>query len=93
MATKISPRILAKIAERGITPAHIEECFTNRTGGTLLDTREQHKTNPPTQWFIALTDKGRRLKIVFMQDGGDVELKSAFDPNITEMYIYAKHGS
>jgi hypothetical protein len=94
VAIKISDRVLQKLAAKvpPVTREEVEQCFANRAGGLLEDAREQHKTEPPTQWFIAETDRGRRLKVVFVQDGADVDLKTAYDPNRTEMLIYLKYG-
>jgi hypothetical protein len=93
MNLKISPAVLKKLAEKhGVSEAQIVECFANRTGKMLLDNREQHRTNPPTQWFISETDYAVKMKVVFIQHpGGQVEIKSAFPPNETELCIYTKH--
>lgn len=40
-------------------------------------------------WFIANTNAGRELKIVFVLDGDEVHLKTAYDPNDEERKIYA----
>jgi hypothetical protein len=58
----------------------------------LIDTRAEHLTNPVTQWFIAETDYGRKLKIVFIHQGADIAIKSSYDPNVEEMRIYIKYG-
>src|SRR5688572_4161554 len=93
MALIASAAIREKLANKhGVTLVEVEECFANRAGGFLLDTRERHKTRPPTQWFIAGTDKGRLLKVLFIREGTDILLKSAFEPDDTAMRIYARHG-
>jgi len=85
----ITERIQAKLAEKHkVTRAEIEECFLNREGGLLLDEREDHKTDPPTLWFISETDAGRTLKIVFVERDGIVFLKTAYDANEDEKRIY-----
>lgn len=76
----------------GITPREIEQCFENCEGEHLLDQREEHKTNPPTKWFIASTNAGRQLKICFIFKGGEVHLRTAYEPNADEIRIYAKYG-
>jgi hypothetical protein len=68
----------------------IEQCFENREQGLLTDTRDKNKTDPPSQWFIALTNKNRLLKIAFLQKNGDVVIKTAYDPNPEEIRIYKK---
>jgi hypothetical protein len=88
---KISDSILAKIvSSHYVQRVEVEQAFQNRTAGLLEDARAQHKTNPPTLWFIAPTNKGRRLKIVYIQQGTEVHLKSAFEPNAEEERIYKK---
>lgn len=93
MALIIAPKIREKLANKipAVSEAEVRECFWNRTGRTLIDDREEHKTKPPTRWFIAETASGRRLKIVFIRAGnGDHILKSAYDPDEEEESIYEK---
>ena len=60
--------------------------------GLLEDTRENNKTQPPTRWFIAETDHGRLLKVVFVRrDDGYIYLKTAYEPNEVEVNIYEKY--
>ncbi|MCL7943443.1 DUF4258 domain-containing protein [Marinobacter sp. ATCH36] len=93
MALKYSSAVKQKLAEKhGVSPEEVQQCFANREGRLLEDTREEHKTDPPTQWFIAETDYGRRLKIVFVLKNGDILLKTAYSPNPVEERIYTKHG-
>lgn len=76
MALKCSSAVKQKLADKhGVSLEEVQQCFANREGGLLEDTREAHKTDPPTQWFIAETDYGRRLKIVFILKNGDILLK------------------
>jgi len=90
---KISADVLYKLEHKhGVIGDEIEQCFGNRTGQLLEDTREKHKTNPPTLWFLACTNKLRLPKILYIQIGDRVELKSAFSPNKTEIDIYSRHG-
>ncbi|MDE1255102.1 hypothetical protein L9W76_18455 [Vibrio aestuarianus] len=84
--------IKAKLkVKHGVSISEVEECFSNREKGFLEDTREQHKTNPATQWFIAETDYGRKLKVVFIEFPDRIELKTAYSPNEIEIEIYEKH--
>lgn len=93
MGIKISDRILEKLAQKhNVKAEEVAQCFANRNGRSLRDSRAKHQTNPPTQWFIAETDYGRRLKVVFIRDGSDIEIKSAFEPNPEELRIYKKYG-
>ena len=67
----IAPAIRTKLLYKHDVREHeIEEAFANREGGFLEDERAEHITIPPTQWFIAETNHGRRLKIVFIADSG-----------------------
>jgi len=95
MRLRISSKVQEKLANKKppVTYEEILQCFVNRTGGYLLDTREQHKSDPPTRWFIAETYYGRKLKVVFIARDGDVIIRSAFEPNATEIRIYNAHGT
>ena len=62
MALKCSTAVKQKLAEKhGVNLDEVQQCFANREGGLLEDTRENHKSDPPTQWFIAETDYGRTI--------------------------------
>lgn len=89
----ISPAIQSKLLKRhDVTARDVEECFANRTGRLLIDDRAENRTDPPTRWFIAQTHHGRSLKIVFVQSGEDVFLKTAYVPSAEELRIYRKFG-
>lgn len=66
----------------------ILECFANRERTPIRDTRERHDTDPPTMWFIAENDYGRRLKVCYIEKDGHFIIKSAFVPNETEERVY-----
>jgi hypothetical protein len=90
---KISDAVLKKLKEvHGVGRPEVEQCFLNVSGKLLLDKRTLTRTNPPTLWFIAQTNKGRTLKIVYIQRGMDVNLKTAYDPSEEETRIYRKYG-
>lgn len=92
MILHISDEIEKKLRDRhGVDQFDILQCFGNQIRSALLDDREEHKTDPPTQWFISETDSGRRLKIVFIQlTALDVAIKSAYEPDENEERIYQK---
>lgn len=69
----------------------ILEAFANRDGEFLEDTREEHESNPPTQWFIAETNYGRKLKVAFLEKDGKVIIRTAYPPNENELRIYNKY--
>ena len=89
----IGDEILKKLLERHrVSRREVEQCFENRDGSFLEDNREDHKTEPPTRWFVAQTNKQRLLKIVFVQKDANIFLKTAYEPNSTEIDIYQKYG-
>ena len=90
---KISNGVLRKLRDsHDVTRREVEHCFQNRAGKLLVDNRALTRTNPPTLWFIACTNKGRPLKVVYIQRGENVELKTAYDPNEEEVRIYKRYG-
>lgn len=87
----ISQKVRDKLAKKfpPVTETEIRECFWNRVRSTVIDDREEHRTKPPTRWFVAETAEGRRLKIVFIQrKDGDVIVKTAYDPDEAEEEMY-----
>lgn len=91
---KISNNIMHKLQQKhGLSNPEQEilEVFYNRTGDTLIDTREDHKSDPPTQWFIAETNRGILLKVCFVAKNGDIYIKTAYRPNSEEIRIYEKY--
>lgn len=94
MAIIISKKIHEKLATKhNVTTDEVAQCFANREGKFLIDTREIHASDPPTHWFISETNYGRKLKIIFVPKDGDIYLRSAFAPNEAELRIYKNHGS
>ena len=93
MALIISSKVRAKLAAKvpPVTQAEFEQCFANRNGIYLIDTRAEHESDPPTRWFIAETDSGRKLKVVFIPRPPDVVIRTAYDPNPAEMKIYDRY--
>jgi len=88
---KISRRIAGKLRDKhGVSPKEVFECFLNKSGPYYSDSREDHKTNPPTYWFVSETDAGRVLKVVFVRYPEFFAIKSAFEPNDGSDALYAK---
>lgn len=86
---RISQAILEKLEKKhGVCRREVEQCFENKCGLYLLDDREDHKSDPPTLWFVAPTSQGRKLKIIFIYRDGQVHLRSAFDasPSVQRLY-------
>ncbi len=86
---------ISDVVEKKLKEVHqvdqfeILQCFENRTRSSLIETREEHKTDPPTRWFIAETDAGRRLKVVFIQlTAMDAVIRTAYEPSENEEHIY-----
>lgn len=87
----LSDRMRAKLAQadHDVTLKEIDECFSNRERGFLVDSREDHATTPQTLWFVALTNQNRRLKIMFVPErDGKIFIKSAYPAtdNVTRIY-------
>lgn len=93
MGLVISTKVREKLRNKTppVAETEIRQCFANRAGTYLTDVREEHRTDPPTRWFVAETDFGRLLKVVFIQNGSDISIKTAYDPNPTEIRIYKKY--
>jgi hypothetical protein len=93
MALVISGKVKRKLAQKAnpVANEEIEQCFANRTGTYLKDQREDNKTDPPTLWFIAETDFGRKLKIAFIQIDENTIIKTAYEPDYDESRIYEKY--
>jgi len=93
MALHISTRVSQKLTNRHkVSRAEIVQCFINKCGGELIDTREQHKTDPPTRWFVSTTDAGRSLKVVCIYDkDNNVIIKSCFPPEQAAIDLYRQH--
>lgn len=62
-------------AKHGVSLDEIDQCFENKCGFFLVDDREDHKTDPATLWFVAETNKGRLLKVIFIYKDGKYYLK------------------
>lgn len=89
----VSPAVLQKLKIRHhVTIDEVEECFLNQTRVFLEDDRTEHMTMPPTMWFISETDRGRTLKVVFIEHPSQIyELKTAYEPSPEEERIYDKY--
>lgn len=95
MTLHISLKVRAKLAQadHNVTEEEIVQCFANRYRGFCSDSRPIHKAPLPTQWFVAETDYGRRLKIVFMHDipSNRMDIKSAYSATAEVTRIYEKY--
>ena len=86
---EISPGIEHKLrTKHKVEIEEVIECFANVTHGFVQDTREEHKTNPPTHWFIEQTDNARLLYIAFIHTDKTTVIKTAFEPSQKRMRAY-----
>lgn len=90
----ISEKIQLKLDGKSppVERREVIQCFQNRSGKLLYDTRPDHLSNPLTLWFLALTNAGRLLKVAYIPRDGNMYLRSSYDPNPTEVLIYKKYG-
>ena len=90
----VSAAIASKLHKKHhVSITEVEQCFVNKVGNLLYDTRAKTKTIPPTLWFIALTNNNRKLKVVYIQKGLQLILKTAYEPNEIELDIYERFGT
>lgn len=91
MAIILSQRIKEKLADANhrITERDISECFANRERRFVTDTREEHRTDPETLWFVAQNDYGVKIKVMFVRRDNDIYVKSAYraTEEVTAMYM------
>ena len=89
----LSQAIREKLANKQppVTEAELVQAFANRTHEPLIDTREEHATNPFTRWFVAETDYGRKLKIMYVPKADGIHIKSAYSASDKIIRIYTKH--
>ena len=90
----IGKNIARKLKEKhNVAETEVAQCFWNNAGKYLQDNREEHKTSPPTLWFIAQTDAGRVLKVVFLRySPSEYVIKTSYAPNVNEIRIYSIYG-
>lgn len=85
----ISAAIEEKLKDKhAVCRREVEQCFENLDGPLLIDDRDDHQSDPPTLWFLARTNKNRLLKVVYIQRGSRVYLRTCYDPNDVEISIY-----
>lgn len=95
MPIVLSQQIRDKLSKKTppVGERDILECFANRTGTFLTDTREKNATTPATRWFVSETNYGTVLKVCFIpMPNGDIVIKTAYVPNSEEVRIYNKFG-
>lgn len=89
----VSADVLVKLRDKHrVSQREVEQCFENKCGTYLIDDREDHRSDPPTLWFISETNRGRKLKVVFIFIDGNVHLRTAFEPHPEAIDIYDRFG-
>ena len=87
----ISRAVENKLKERhDVTTDEVYECFMNIEGPAFKDTRAEHDTDPPTMWFVASTDRGRRLKVVYIEREESFSIKTAYEPKDGSDELYKR---
>ncbi|WP_041389863.1 ADP-ribosyl-[dinitrogen reductase] hydrolase [Polaromonas sp. JS666] len=88
----MSPDVLEKLREKhNVSLREVEQCFENKCGLYLEDDREEHRTDPATLWFVAPTNRGRPLKVIFIFIDGTVHIKTAYEPIQEVIDLYERH--
>lgn len=75
-----------------VNPEWISGCFRNRRRDYMKEVREEHRTLPQTQWFIAEYEPEKQLKIcfVYLEEERAIVIKTAYPPSERELEIYMK---
>lgn len=91
----IPPHILAKIAQDdhgNVTEKEVNECFSNHCGRYCYEQHPEHvdRQGRPSPWFVAETNQRRLLKIMFVREADNIELKSAYPATSRVADIFRK---
>lgn len=92
MALVVYLGIAKKLREKHqVEVAEVEQAFLNRTGRLAKEVRAKNQGEHPRFWFIAETDAGRRLKVVYALDPEEAGplVITAYEPDETEENLYA----
>jgi len=94
MSIIISPKIRDKLAAKhNVSPDDIDQCFANKNGEYIEDNRPEHQKNGlPTYWFIAENHYGRKIKVVFIEENGNIYIRTALEANPDVIRNYLKNG-
>ncbi len=93
----ISTSVAAKIAaaDHGhVTREEVSECFENWDGRLCYEQRREHMDSQgnPTPWFVAKSNEGRELKIMYFIRSGKIHLKSAYPATSVVKGIFDRYG-
>ncbi len=87
-----APSIVMKLLEKNppVTVSEVEEAFFQWDGYWVLDDREDHRTIPPTYWFLSETLEGRLLKVVIklVPNTDYAYVRTSYDAYEEEINIY-----
>jgi uncharacterized DUF497 family protein len=89
----IYPLILDKLRiKHGVSADEAEQAFLNRSGLLAKEVRLHNQGDEDRFWFIATTDVGRELKVVFFIDADEniPVVITAYEPNDEEVKLYEK---
>lgn len=89
----VSEWVRGKLVLHDVEETEVEEAFCNSGPPYLRDDREEHRTVPPTYWFVALTMDDRPLKVIFIpyEEEKIIRLKSAYEPTEQEIERYVEY--
>lgn len=92
MAIRVTPYVREKLERKhSVTVEEVKECFLNWSGVAFIDDSEEHFHDfPPSQWFVAETEKGRKLLVVFREENSDEWIVTAFDAGPTKIRNYER---
>ena len=91
MEIEIHPNIVSKLQDKhNVTIEEVYECFGNVSRGFVKDTREERESDKDTYFFIAETDKGRLLQVIFLWLEQTIIIKSAYEPSDSAIRAYRK---
>jgi hypothetical protein len=82
------------LIKHNVSESEINEAWQSYDGMVLVaDDREEHRTNPPTIWFVARTVGGRKLKVIVVIDTDGIGyLKSAYEANQRVINLFRSMG-
>lgn len=88
--------IQQKLANKhAVSESEVHQSWMNREGKILEEVREKNRGANPRYWFLAETDTGRLLKVVFTLDPDEEfpVIITAYEPNSSEERIYEQENS